>query len=85
MERSCSAFLATAIIGAAQTLAPHFEVASIKPSKPSTDVKDMRISFQDDRFAATSITLKEILADMSGFSNVLKNRGRAELDRNRSL
>lgn len=85
MERSCSAFLATAIIAAAQTLAPHFEVASIKPSKPNTDVKDMRISFQNDRFEATSITLKEILAAMSGFSMSAKIEGGAELDRNRSL
>jgi uncharacterized protein (TIGR03435 family) len=37
--------------------------------------KDMRLSFENDRFEAASITLKEILAAMSGFSTSARIQG----------
>ena len=62
------ALIATAIPAGAQARAAHFEVASIKPSNSGALLKDMRLSFQNDRFEAINITLKEILSAMSGFS-----------------
>jgi uncharacterized protein (TIGR03435 family) len=75
MGRVFVAFFAIATIAAAQAFAPRFEVTSIKPSKPGTVVQDMRLSFENDRFEAINITLKEILSAMSGFSASVRVEG----------
>ena len=78
------AFFTTAVVAAAQTSGVHFEVASVKPSRPDASVKDMRLSFENDRFEAINITLKEMISAMSGFSMSRKVEGGprwAETDR----
>jgi uncharacterized protein (TIGR03435 family) len=77
MNRCFSALFVIAIVAGAQTASTRFEAASIRPSKPDATMKDMRLSFQNDRFEAINITLKEILSAMSGFSMSVRVEGGA--------
>jgi uncharacterized protein (TIGR03435 family) len=47
---------------AAQPSATRFAAASIKPSRPDSTVQDARLSFEGNRFQATSITIRDLLA-----------------------
>jgi bla regulator protein blaR1 len=61
---------------------PHFEVASIKPSKTGAVMQDMRIAVPPSRFEAQNITLTELLASLSGFSGKVQGGPKwAESDR----
>jgi uncharacterized protein (TIGR03435 family) len=48
------------------------EVASIKPSKPGTTVRDARSSFPPGRYEALNITLSEILDGMNGYTGLVE-------------
>ncbi len=60
----------------------HFEVASIRPSKPGAVVQDARVSFQSSRFEALNVTLNNILQTVFGYSSSVQGGPKwAETDR----
>jgi uncharacterized protein (TIGR03435 family) len=60
----------------------HFELASIKPSKPGAVVQDARVSFPPGRFEALNVTLYDVLQTLFGFSGSVQGGPKwAESDR----